>query len=141
MCTNTCYYGLLVVAWWYLLRTMRAVRRYSFRTALRRARRWSSTNSFISSRETPPTAILRAVERAARYVPNGAELPLVLTGHILCARYGHTTSLRMGVRVGTRDEALLVARAWLETDEGIVLGNVPDLDAYQVLAESRVPAR
>lgn len=86
-------------------------------------------------RPADPNAARRvvwAVDVASRFIPASQNcLNRALTAKVLLARHGLSTHLRIGVR---RDSAgSLLAHAWVEAPEGILIGNMPDLSRYAQL--------
>lgn len=76
--------------------------------------------------------VVWAVEVASRYIPASKNcLNRALTAKVLLARHGLSTQLRIGVR---RDSAGdLLAHAWVETADGVLIGNMPGLSSYALL--------
>ena len=74
----------------------------------------SSTHTTI-----PPSEIARAVTRAATLVPFATCLTQALAGGFLLRRAGTNAIVHFGVAKG---EAGFKAHAWLESDEGILIG-------------------
>ncbi len=82
-----------------------------------------------------PRRILVAVRRVSGFVPGASCLTQAVAGQILLRRYGHASTLRLGVRAGARGFA---AHAWIEQDGRPVLGAaetrgmtpLPDLVAH-----------
>ena len=84
---------------------------------------------------TAPDAIVRAVDRASRVVPGGANcLVRALTTRRLLARHGLSSTLVLGVAKGSACE--LRAHAWLQQNGRILVGGqggegflpMPDVD-------------
>ena len=83
-----------------------------------------------------PQAIADAIGAAARLVPRSTCLVQALAGQALMQRYGHASRLKIGVAragVGRFD-----AHAWLETNEGPLIG-AEDLGGYTTLLSSPGP--
>ena len=81
---------------------------------------------------TDPDAAKRvvwAVDVASRYSPASQNcLARALTAKVMLARQGLSTQLRIGVRRDSEGE--LLAHAWVEAPEGILIGNMPSLFRY-----------
>ena len=76
-----------------------------------------------------PQRIVRAVVLVSRYVPAATCLTQAMAAQVLLARYGYTTSLRIGVAKGERGQ--LLAHAWLESEGRVVIGgSEADLKQY-----------
>ena len=76
--------------------------------------------------------VIWAVDVASRYIPASKNcLNRALTAKVLLARQGLTTHLRIGVRRGSAGE--LLAHAWVEAAEGVLVGNMPGLSQYETL--------
>jgi hypothetical protein len=79
-----------------------------------------------AERRTAPDAadlcvrVEHAIRRAARFVPGARCLARALAGQALLSRRGVATDLRIGVT--RREEKGLVAHAWLEREEQVILG-------------------
>ena len=70
-----------------------------------------------------------AIQTASRYVPGTrACLPRALAVHMLLARRGVPARLRIGV--ARAENGLLDAHAWVEDQEGVLVGNLPDLSRF-----------
>jgi hypothetical protein len=67
----------------------------------------------------PRERIARAVVRVGRRVPGASCLTQVVAAALLCARYGHEATVRLGV---TRSGDHVAAHAWLESEGVVVLG-------------------
>jgi hypothetical protein len=76
--------------------------------------------------------VVWAVDVASRYIPASKNcLNRALTAKVLLARQGLSTHLRIGVRRGPAGE--LLAHAWVEAADGILIGNMPGLSRYATL--------
>ena len=74
--------------------------------------------------QAPPDRIAWAVMVASRYVPSTATcLPRALAAHVLLARSGHATQLRIGVARGA--DGAFEAHAWVASGEKILVGALP----------------
>ena len=78
------------------------------------------------------TAITRAAGAAARRIGGATCLAQALVVHTMLRRRGHAACLRIGVRRngGTSFEA----HAWVECNGVVVIGELPEIAAYAVLA-------
>ena len=82
----------------------------------------------------PPSATRAAwaIRTASRYVPGTRScLPRALAAHILLSIRGVPTQLRIGVAPG--DTGQLAAHAWVEDQEGVLVGILPDLSRFTPL--------
>lgn len=76
--------------------------------------------------------VVWAVDVASRYIPASQNcLNRALTAKVLLARRGLSSQLRIGVRRDPAGE--LLAHAWVEAPEGILIGNIPLLSRYTPL--------
>jgi hypothetical protein len=83
--------------------------------------------------------VVWAVDVASRYVASGNCLNRALTAKVLLARHGLSTHLRIGVR---RDSVGgLLAHAWVESADGVLIGNLPELSRYAPLHSRESAAR
>jgi hypothetical protein len=73
-----------------------------------------------------------AVNAMGRRIPRTMCLCEALTGYGMLRRRGYDAALRIGVRHGT--VIALDAHAWVECDGAVVLGVMPALAEYAVLA-------
>lgn len=73
-----------------------------------------------------------AVEAATRVMPGGAKcLARAMTTQILMGQNGYPYDLCIGVLKGTTGE--LKAHAWIESDQKIVMGWLPEIERYKRL--------
>lgn len=128
-------------ACYWLIRVHRRLDRQPFQRVLQQVRRWASgrkraqqTNG--TDREAEQLRVLCGwIERCARNLPgNYSCLPQALAGYILCSRHGHAPELRVGVV--RSPGADLQAHAWLEFDNTVILGDLPDLQSYRVFQDA-----
>ena len=80
-----------------------------------------------------------AVEAVGRTMPGASNcLTQALTGHVLLARNGYRTDLRIGA--GKDPDGKFIAHAWLEKDGQVVLGRIGHKhDGYTPLEPFRKP--
>ena len=71
------------------------------------------------------------VRRVSRYVPAASCLTQALATHVLLARSGHRSHLRIGVTKGVNGG--LDAHAWVESNGKIIIGRRNDLRKYTLL--------
>jgi len=77
-------------------------------------------------------SITRAAGAAARRIGVATCLGQALVVHTMLRRHGHAAVLRIGVR---RDGAAsFEAHAWVECNGTVVIGELPEMAAYAVLA-------
>ena len=81
--------------------------------------------------QVPADRVTWAVTVASRYVPGASCLTQALATQVLLGRFGHPTSLRIGVARGAGGE--LQAHAWVESRGRIVLGGVEAPVSYTPL--------
>lgn len=73
-----------------------------------------------------------ALETADRLVPGtGTCLQVALVGDHLLATHGYDATLRIGVATDERGQ--FEAHAWLERDERVVVGDLPDISRFRPL--------
>ncbi len=79
-------------------------------------------------------SIVRFVNAVADRLPISTLcLPRALTAHVLLSAYGHTSQLRIGV--APSPGGVLKAHAWVECEDAIVMGDLPDLNSFSALPE------
>lgn len=105
-----------------------------FQTLRRILARWAkATNPSEKNNRVPLNHVIRAVERASRYLPmKGTCLMQALAAQTLLSQAGYPARLSIGVK---RDKGRkFEAHAWLES-EGVVVvgGRVPELEGYTPL--------
>ena len=81
--------------------------------------------------QIPSGRITWAVAVANRYVVAASCLPTAMTTHILLAKCGHLSCLRIGV--ARSEDGEIAAHAWVESCGRIVIGNLPDISRYVML--------
>ena len=74
-----------------------------------------------------------AMHHAQRIIPRATCLPQAIAAEALLTRGGLPAGLRIGVK--KTPDGKLTAHAWVESNGQIVVGGLPDLDAY-----TRLPA-
>ena len=79
-----------------------------------------------------------AVEVAARLVPKASCLTQALATLIVLKIHGESAKLVYGVRHDSRGH--LQAHAWLETREGVLIGQTSDLSTFQPMGNMEVRA-
>jgi hypothetical protein len=80
-----------------------------------------------------PQKLAQAVELAAQYVPSASCLTQALAAQVLLRRAGYQSLLRLGV--GSGDNGMLKAHAWVECGGAILVGDIPALANF-----TRLPA-
>lgn len=75
-----------------------------------------------------------AVTAAARRMRGTTCLVEALTAYGMLRRHGHNPAFKLGVREGSRREAVIAAHAWVECDGVIVAGTVDTIADYAVLS-------
>ena len=102
-------------------------------TSYPRLRAWLDRMAGVRSR-TPASVVdvTWAVAAAARRMIGTTCLAEALAVYTMLRRRGHEPLLRVGVRQG--DHSLLEAHAWVECDGHIVMGEVPEIAGYAILA-------
>ena len=121
----------------WLFRLRAALGREPFPVVMKRVSRWASAaarraGAGVDEPVHDPVQVCLWVERCARNLPGAYTcLPQALAGYLLCLRCGHRPVLRVGA--SRSPEAMeFRAHAWLELDGTVILGNLGDLDQYQV---------
>jgi len=72
------------------------------------------------------------VQAASRYVPKATCLPRALAAQLLLIQRAYPADLQIGV---ARDEnGKLEAHAWVTSNDGIIIGGVPDPDRFVPLS-------
>lgn len=97
------------------------LRRLVEKVAVARGRGWSK-----------PAEAARAVRIAARWIPRASCLVQALALRILLARTGHNARLHIGVAF--KEGRKFDAHAWVETQEGILIGGSDSRERYAPLA-------
>jgi hypothetical protein len=98
-----------------------------------RLRGWLRRCEHVAARSPRPVShITRAVEAAGRRLGGTTCLAEALVAYTMLRRRGHAPLLRIGVR--QRDRSILEAHAWIECDGNVVMGEVPQIDGYAILA-------
>lgn len=104
-------------------------------------RRW---RSLLTHRRPPrrsprlsEDAIARSLDLARRGMPGVYKcLPVAYTGHLLLHRYGHASTVQVGV---ARDgEGKVEAHAWVECRGRVLIGELPDLGRFVPFPALRV---
>jgi hypothetical protein len=76
--------------------------------------------------------VIWAVERSTTLMPGGAKcLAKALTTQVLLERRGCDCELKIGV--AKTDQGQLEAHAWIEKDQQVIMGQLPDLDRFKSL--------
>jgi hypothetical protein len=108
--------------------------RIGLRTAsYSRLRRWLERVAFVKARTRSSVSdVTWAVSAAGRRITGTTCLAEALAVYTMLRRRGHEPLLRIGVRQS--DHSLLEAHAWVECDGQIVMGEVPQIAGYAILA-------
>jgi hypothetical protein len=86
-----------------------------------------------TGRQRSVAVVVWAIVSASAYVPKASCLIQALAARYLLRRYGRQGRLRLGI---ARDpQGRLQAHAWIESEGLVVLGDLPDLDRFQVFPE------
>jgi hypothetical protein len=108
--------------------------RIGLRTAsYARLRAWLERVAVVRAR-TPSSVsdVTWAVGAVGRRISGTTCLAEALAAYTMLRRRGHEPLLRIGVRQS--DHSLLEAHAWVECDGRIVMGEVPRIAGYAILA-------
>jgi hypothetical protein len=81
----------------------------------------------------PADQLRWAVQAAARRIPGATCLTQALALHILLRRHGHNACLQIGVAPAAGRP--FRAHAWIECDNRILLGALPDLHSFSPLPQ------
>ena len=84
------------------------------------------------ARQAEPHEIARAVRAGVRPIGAATCLEDALVGYTMLHRRGRTPQLRFGVRQA--EMQAIEGHAWVECDGAIVIGDVPELARYALLA-------
>lgn len=110
-----------------------ALRLFPFATVRRLVARLARSNGERAPAPDPET-VGWAVEAAGRrLLSHHPCLPQALTAQLMLARAGHPSRLRIGV--ARRHGERLEAHAWVECGGRIVVGHLPEHDAYTPLPD------
>lgn len=102
-------------------------------TSYSRLREWLERMARARTRTTPPVSdVTWAVGAAGRRITGTTCLAEALAADTMLRRRGYHPLLRIGVRQG--DHSLLDAHAWVECDGQVVMGEVPQIADYAILA-------
>lgn len=115
------------------------LRLFPFHMVERLAGRLSRSGRGNAAPQAAVDRILWALSAASRVLPGGATcLTQALAGYIWLGRKGRPADLRIGV---ARDsEGSLLAHAWLQSDDRMVLGDMgAEHERYTLLAAFRAP--
>ncbi len=93
----------------------------------------------VSKRPTKPVGetvlpvgrIVWAIKTAARYVPACTCLVQALVAERVLTRLGHDAKMHIGVAKDATGS--LEAHAWVEGNQGVLIGELPDLDRFAPL--------
>ena len=121
-----------VVAWMLVVRIRLALWLMPFR----RFRAWAEGQCQIAEAvaERDPLAAARIAGRVrsvSRLVPDATCLVQAAAARILLARAGIASTLRLGVRRGSRGE--LLAHAWVECNGIVIIGGIESPGTYSTL--------
>ena len=108
--------------------------RIGLRTApYARLREWLERMARVKARTPSPVAdVTWAACAAGRRIPGTTCLAEALVTYTMLRRHGHEPLLRIGVRQS--DQRLLEAHAWVECNGQIVMGQIPQIADYAMLA-------
>lgn len=108
--------------------------RIGLRTAsYSRVRAWLERVAFVKARtQSPVSDVTWAVGAAGRRITGSTCLAEALAAYTMLRRRGYEPLLRIGVRQS--DRSLLEAHAWVECHGQIVMGEVPQIAGYAILA-------
>lgn len=102
-------------------------------TSYARLRAWLERVALMRSpRQSSVADVIWAVSAAGRRITGTTCLAEALAVYTMLRRRGHEPLLRIGVRQS--DRSLLEAHAWVECGGHIVMGEVPELAGYAILA-------
>jgi hypothetical protein len=102
-------------------------------TSYCRLHEWLDRLTRVRSRTRSSVAdVTWAVRAAGRRITGTTCLAEALAVHTMLRRRGHKPLLHIGVRQS--DRSVLEAHAWVECDGHIVMGEVPQIAGYAVLA-------
>jgi hypothetical protein len=101
-------------------------------TRYSRLRGWLGRMARVRTRTTSVSEVIWAVGAAGRRITGTTCLIEALAADTMLRRRGHQPLLRIGVRQG--EHSLLDAHAWVECDGQVVMGEVPQLTDYAILA-------
>jgi len=105
---------------------------FSFKTVMNLIE-WlkSKSKELAHTSRIDPDRIAWAVVVTSRYIPFIKCLAQALVTHILFARHGYASQLRIGVAKDGHER--LKAHAWVESQGKIVVGNMQDLSRFKPL--------
>ncbi len=113
-----------------LFSTRLVLRRYPFQQAVSRLKQ-QAEKSPAGGFDAGVVDTCRWVEIWGRLLPGTYNcLPRAFTAYTLCRRQGYSVELKVGVAMGG-DEPF-EAHAWVEYENRIVIGNLPDLRRYHI---------
>ena len=90
------------------------------------------------SRSLTAQRITGAIRMASHCVPKAACLSQALTAQFLLAQSGYDAELQIGAAKSA--DGKLEAHAWVTSESGILIGNLPDLDRFVPLSPHRKTA-
>lgn len=79
----------------------------------------SDVSEDVKTSEISIEKLIWAIKVMSIYTPRATCLTRAIAAQILLARYNYSSSIKIGV---SKDEGEFEAHAWLEADEGIILG-------------------
>lgn len=127
-------------------RYRRQLKKQLFQTLWLEARADVAKAKLSSSSAVPPLRLAWLIEKAAQTILRNSCLARAFTGYLLFAENGWNPRLHIGAFKDAQGE--FSAHAWLSVNDQIVLGDLPDLDAYQEFtlnkdehAEERISSR
>jgi hypothetical protein len=102
---------------------------FSFKSLLNYLEGIKQHKSKLKDKSNPSEEkIVWIIDVASRYVPYTTCLSKALSAQVLLKRYGHFSSLRIGVVKNEKGE--LDAHAWVESQGRIIIGDLEDLSRY-----------
>lgn len=100
-----------------------------FRVLFRLVYRRQATATASGERSPAARRAAWAIQTASRYVPGTHScLPRALAAHLLLRQRGIPARLQVGVAPGENGQ--LAAHAWVEDQQGVLVGNLPDLARF-----------
>ena len=83
--------------------------------------------------------VIWAVEKSAKLTPGGAKcLAKALATQVLLSRRNCECEFKIGV--AKNDQGALEAHAWIEKDQQVIMGFLPDLDRFKSLPPLQKPS-
>lgn len=119
---------LYAVMW--LLRIKLLLKIFPYKKVIHTVNRWAGKQKKILQNKTfTALKVCRLIEKCAKILPLTFRcLSRALTGYIICRRYGFKVYLKMG-SMQTKTNGF-TAHAWLELNNQIIMGNLPNIESY-----------